>query len=70
MLVETHCELQSCSPLGQLVEQTPPLQTWPELHAWPHVPQFAVLVEVLTQALLHSVSPEGQLVPQLLPTQV
>ncbi len=45
--------------------QTPALQTWFPVHAWPQLPQLAVLVEVSTQVLEQLTSPVVQHLPRL-----
>jgi hypothetical protein len=49
--VSTQAPRQSAFPAGQT--HCPALQTWAPLQAWPQVPQFALSVRTLVQALAH-----------------
>lgn len=57
--VLTQTEPQTVWPVGQLVRQTPAVQTCPALHAMPQPPQLAGSLCVLTQTEPHAVWPVG-----------
>jgi hypothetical protein len=57
LVTSTQAPLQLVRLVGQLVAQVPFAQTWPLGHAFPHVPQLAGLLFVLTHASPHEVRP-------------
>ncbi len=63
--VSTHWPSQFVVPCGQLTTQEPLEHTWLPVQAWPQVPQFALLLERLTQSLPHAENPALQELEQV-----
>jgi hypothetical protein len=59
-----HAPLQSVSPAGHVVVQTPLAQAWPAAQTVPQAPQLALSVPVFVHACPQSVSPAEHVATQ------